>query len=50
VIRFNSQKVLKLNDQKTPAKYVAQKVKVTGVLNPKTDSIKVVSIEPATGN
>jgi hypothetical protein len=42
--------VLKLSDQKTLAKYAAQKVKVTGTLDPKTNAIKVVSVEPATGN
>jgi hypothetical protein len=47
---FDGQKILKLSDQKTPAKYAAQKVKVTGTLDSKTNAIKVVSIEPATGN
>jgi hypothetical protein len=47
---FDGQNVLKLSDQKTPAKFAAQKVKVTGTLDPKTDTIKVVSIEPAMGN
>jgi hypothetical protein len=47
---FDGQRVLKLSDQKTTARYAAQKVKVTGTLNVKTNSIKVVSIEPATGN
>jgi hypothetical protein len=47
---FDGQKVLKLSDQRTPAKYAAQKVKATGTLDPKTNVIKVLSIEPATGN
>jgi hypothetical protein len=47
---FDGQKVLKLSDQKTPAKYAAQKVKVTGTLDPKANVIKVLSIEPATSN
>jgi hypothetical protein len=47
---FDGQNVLKLSDQKIPAKVAAQKVKVTGTLDPKTKTIKVVSIEPANGN
>ena len=47
---FDGQNVFKLSDQKTPAKVAAQKVKVTGTLDPKTNTIKVVSIETATGN
>jgi hypothetical protein len=47
---FDGQNVFKLSDQKTPPKFAAQKVKVTGTLDPKTNTIKVVSIEPATGN
>jgi len=43
---YDGKAVLKLSDQKTPAKYAAQKVKVTGTLNEKTQTIKVVSIEP----
>ena len=38
--------VMKLSDQKTPAKYVARKVKVTGAYDGKTKTIKVLSIEP----
>ena len=44
---FDGKNVLKLSDQKTPAKFAAQKVKVTGTLDPKTNTIKVSSIEPA---
>src|ERR1700733_6052766 len=38
--------VLKLSDQKTAAKYPAQKVKITGTYDGKTKVIKVTSIEP----
>jgi hypothetical protein len=44
---FDGQNVLKLSDQKASAKFAAQKVKVTGTLDPKTSTIKVTSIEPA---
>ena len=37
--------VMKLTDQKTPVKYAAQKVKVTGTYDEKIKTIKVVSIE-----
>jgi len=43
---YDGKSVLKLSDQKTPAKYAAQRVKVTGTLNEKTQTIKVSSIEP----
>ena len=43
---FDGTKVIKLSDQKTPAKFAAKKVKVTGALDPKTNTIKVSSIEP----
>jgi hypothetical protein len=42
-------RILKLSDQKTPAKYAAQRVRVTGFLNEKTKTIKVSSIEPEGG-
>jgi hypothetical protein len=42
---FDGMTVLKLSDQKTPARYTAQKVKVTGTLDEKTHTIKVTSIE-----
>jgi hypothetical protein len=44
---FDGQNVLKLSDQKTPAKFAAQKVKVTGSYDDKTKTIKVASIELA---
>jgi hypothetical protein len=43
---FDGQRVLKLSDQKTPAKFAAQKVKVVGIYDEKTETIKVGSIEP----
>ena len=43
---FDGKSVLKLSDQKMPAKYAAQHVKVTGTLNDKTQTIKISSIEP----
>jgi hypothetical protein len=36
-----------LSDQETPAQFAAQKVKVTGVLNTKTNILKVEKIEKA---
>jgi len=47
---FDGKKVLKLSDQKTPARFGAQKVTVTGTLDPKSNTIKVSSIEPISGN
>ena len=47
---FDGQNVLKLSDQNTPAKFAAQTVKVTGMLDSKTNTIKVTSIEPVRGN
>jgi hypothetical protein len=43
---FDGQNVFTLSDQKKPAKFSAQKVKVTGTLDPKTKTIKITSIEP----
>jgi hypothetical protein len=43
---YDGKDVLKLSDQKTPAKFAAKRVKVTGTLNEKTHTIKVSSIEP----
>ena len=39
-------KVYTLSDQKTPDQFAGEKVKVTGTLDPKTDTIAVVTIEP----
>ena len=47
---YDGKAVLKLSDQKTPAKYAAQHVTVTGTLNEKTQTIKVSSIEPEGGS
>jgi hypothetical protein len=46
---YDGKEVLKLSDQKTPAKFAAKRVKVTGVLDEKTKTIKVASIEAAGG-
>src|ERR1700674_4737840 len=43
---FDGASVLKLSDQKTAAKFAAQKVRVTGTLTEKTKTINVSSIEP----
>jgi hypothetical protein len=44
---FDGKQVLRLSDQKTPARFAAKKVKVTGTYNEKTKTIKVASIEAA---
>ena len=41
--------VLRLSDQKSPAKFAAQRVKVTGTLNEKTKTIKLTTIEAEGG-
>jgi hypothetical protein len=38
--------VMKLSDQKTPAKYAGQEVRVTGVYDEKSKTLKVESITP----
>ena len=43
---FDGQNVFKLSNQSKPAKFAAQKVKVTGTLDPKTKTIKVTAIAP----
>ena len=43
---FDGKNILKLSDQKLPAKFAAQRVKVTGTYDTKTQRIKVTSIEP----
>ncbi len=43
---YDGSQVYTLSDQQTPEKYAAQKVKVTGVLSEKTNTIKVEKIEP----
>ena len=47
---FDGTSVINLSDQKTPARFAAQKVKVTGTLDPKTKTIKVSAIEAIAGN
>lgn len=44
---YDGKNVYILSDQKTPEKFAAQKVKVTGELDAKTKTIKVAKIEPA---
>ncbi len=44
---FDGKEVLKLSDQKMPAKFAAQRVKITGTYDEKAKRIKVASIEPA---
>jgi uncharacterized protein YaeQ len=44
---YDGQKVWKLSDQKTPAKFAAKRVKVIGVADEKNMTIKVSSIEAA---
>lgn len=46
---YAGQSVVRLSDQSKPAKFAAQKVKVTGALDPKRNTIKVTAIEPAPG-
>jgi hypothetical protein len=46
---FDGKNVLKLSDQKLPAKFAAQRVKVTGTYDAKANRIKVISIEAAGG-
>ena len=44
---YDGKGLWKLSDQKTPARFAAKPVKVTGTADPKTMTIKVTSIEPA---
>jgi len=44
---FDGKTVLRLNDQKLPAKFAAQRVKVTGTYDSKARRIRVASLEPA---
>jgi hypothetical protein len=45
---FDGNSILHLTDQKLPAKYAAQRVRVTGTLDEKTHTIRVRTIEPDT--
>ncbi len=47
---FDGTTVVQLSDHRTPARFAAQKVKVTGTLDPKSKTIKVSSIEAVGGN
>ncbi len=42
---YDGHNILKLSDQKLPAKFAAQRVKVSGTLDEKAQRIKVKSIE-----
>jgi hypothetical protein len=42
---YDGKNILKLSDQKLPAKFAAQRVKVTGTYDEKAQRIKVTSIE-----
>ena len=44
---YDGTNVWKLSDQKTPARFAAKRVKVTGTVNAKNQTIKVDSIESA---
>jgi len=44
---YDGKTLWKLSDQKTPARFAAQPVKVTGAVDPKSMTIKVTGIEPA---
>ena len=44
---FDGENVFMLSDQKNPAKFGAQRVKITGTLDQKTKTIKVASMEAA---
>jgi hypothetical protein len=46
-VLHDGKRAYRLSDQETPAKFAAQKVKVTGVLYEKTGIIKVEKIETA---
>ena len=47
---LNGTTIMKLSDQKTPAKFAARKVTVTGTYDEKSNTIKVASIEPLEDN
>ena len=42
---YDGKNILKLSDQKLPAQFAAQRVKVTGAYDAKNQRIKVTSIE-----
>ena len=46
---FDGTAVMKLSDQKTPAQHAGRQVKVTGVYDEKSKTLKVESITPTDG-
>jgi len=46
-VLYDGSKTYSLSDQKTPARFAAKKVTVTGTLDAKTNTIKVASIAAA---
>jgi hypothetical protein len=44
---YDGQTVMRLSDQKMPAKFAGRKVQVTGTYDEKSKTIKVTAIEPA---
>lgn len=44
---YDGEKVMRLSDQKTPARFAGKKVRVTGDYDEKSKTIKVTAIEPA---
>jgi hypothetical protein len=46
-VLFDGKKVYALSDQKTPEKFAARKVAITGTLDAKGTTIQVASIRPA---
>jgi hypothetical protein len=46
-VLYDGKATYKLSDQKTPEKFAAKKVTVTGTLDDKTNTITVASIAPA---
>lgn len=46
-VLYDGKHAYTLSDQKTPERYAARKVTVTGTLDAKTGTIQVSSIEPA---
>lgn len=44
---YDGKNLWKLSDQKTPARFMAKTVRVTGAADPRTMTIKVTSIEAA---
>jgi Protein of unknown function (DUF5818) len=46
-VLYDGQKTYELSDQKTPEKFAAQRVRVTGTLDAKTNTIAVQSIAAA---